>query len=141
MLTGCCWPRRQAVPAPAASPAGGTEPGTPDGPIGAAGLKASLERLQLEYVDVVFANRPDPNTPMEGGCRAVVPCSSPLPFIAVAVGLHQAFISRAFSFPEQKQPLRRHGQPMPRLSLCRPQPSAGTPLGPQQGRVGGTAVG
>ncbi|KAM9628853.1 voltage-gated potassium channel subunit beta-2 isoform 2-T3 [Morphnus guianensis] len=31
------------------------------------GLKASLERLQLEYVDVVFANRPDPNTPMEGG--------------------------------------------------------------------------
>lgn len=31
------------------------------------GLKASLERLQLDYVDVVFANRPDPNTPMEGG--------------------------------------------------------------------------
>lgn len=31
-----------------------------------AGLKASLERLQLDYVDVVFANRPDPNTPMEG---------------------------------------------------------------------------
>uniref|UniRef100_A0A4W4FWZ8 Voltage-gated potassium channel subunit beta-2 n=1 Tax=Electrophorus electricus TaxID=8005 RepID=A0A4W4FWZ8_ELEEL len=31
-------------------------------------LKASLERLQLEYVDVVFANRPDPNTPMEGEC-------------------------------------------------------------------------
>lgn len=30
------------------------------------GLKASLGRLQLEYVDVVFANRPDPNTPMEG---------------------------------------------------------------------------
>uniref|UniRef100_A0A8C2J4I2 Voltage-gated potassium channel subunit beta-1 n=1 Tax=Cyprinus carpio TaxID=7962 RepID=A0A8C2J4I2_CYPCA len=30
------------------------------------GGKASLERLQLEYVDVVFANRPDPNTPMEG---------------------------------------------------------------------------
>uniref|UniRef100_A0A8D3AUX7 Voltage-gated potassium channel subunit beta-2 n=1 Tax=Scophthalmus maximus TaxID=52904 RepID=A0A8D3AUX7_SCOMX len=29
-------------------------------------LKASLERLQLDYVDVVFANRPDPNTPMEG---------------------------------------------------------------------------
>ena len=24
------------------------------------GLKASLERLQLEYVDVVFAHRPDP---------------------------------------------------------------------------------
>lgn len=31
------------------------------------GLKASLQRLQLEYVDVVFANRPDNNTPMEGG--------------------------------------------------------------------------
>ncbi|XP_014663407.1 PREDICTED: voltage-gated potassium channel subunit beta-2-like [Priapulus caudatus] len=29
------------------------------------GLRASLERLQLEYVDVVFANRPDPYTPME----------------------------------------------------------------------------
>lgn len=32
------------------------------------GLRASLERLQLEYIDVVFANRPDPNTPIEGGC-------------------------------------------------------------------------
>lgn len=32
------------------------------------GLKASLARLQLEYIDVVFANRPDPNTPIEGGC-------------------------------------------------------------------------
>ncbi|KAM8805189.1 LOW QUALITY PROTEIN: voltage-gated potassium channel subunit beta-1 [Eudromia elegans] len=30
------------------------------------GLRASLQRLQLEYVDVVFANRPDANTPMEG---------------------------------------------------------------------------
>uniref|UniRef100_A0A3P8Y4L2 Voltage-gated potassium channel subunit beta-1 n=1 Tax=Esox lucius TaxID=8010 RepID=A0A3P8Y4L2_ESOLU len=36
-----------------------------------AGLKASLERLQLEYVDVVFANRPDPNTPMEETVRAM----------------------------------------------------------------------
>uniref|UniRef100_A0A8C0ATA4 Potassium voltage-gated channel subfamily A regulatory beta subunit 2 n=1 Tax=Buteo japonicus TaxID=224669 RepID=A0A8C0ATA4_9AVES len=51
------------------------------------GLKASLERLQLEYVDVVFANRPDPNTPMEGGCHATVPRSSLPPFVAVAVGL------------------------------------------------------
>lgn len=34
------------------------------------GLKASLERLQLDYVDVVFANRPDPNTPMEGNSSA-----------------------------------------------------------------------
>ncbi len=31
-----------------------------------AGLRGSLQRLQLEYVDVVFANRPDSNTPMEG---------------------------------------------------------------------------
>ena len=30
------------------------------------GLKGSLLRMQLEYVDVVFANRPDSNTPMEG---------------------------------------------------------------------------
>lgn len=37
------------------------------------GLKASLERLQLDYVDVVFANRPDPNTPMEGNrCAASI---------------------------------------------------------------------
>nr|XP_056720882.1 voltage-gated potassium channel subunit beta-2 isoform X1 [Euleptes europaea] len=35
------------------------------------GLKSSLERLQLEYVDVVFANRPDPNTPMEETVRAM----------------------------------------------------------------------
>lgn len=33
------------------------------------GLKGSLQRLQLEYVDVVFANRPDSNTPMEGEWR------------------------------------------------------------------------
>lgn len=30
------------------------------------GLKGSLERLQLDYVDIVFANKPDPHTPMEG---------------------------------------------------------------------------
>ncbi|XP_075426656.1 voltage-gated potassium channel subunit beta-1 isoform X2 [Ascaphus truei] len=35
------------------------------------GLKASLQRLQLEYVDVVFANRPDNNTPMEEIVRAM----------------------------------------------------------------------
>ncbi|XP_078696326.1 voltage-gated potassium channel subunit beta-2-like isoform X1 [Branchiostoma floridae x Branchiostoma belcheri] len=34
------------------------------------GLQGSLQRLQLEYVDVVFANRPDPNTPMEETVRA-----------------------------------------------------------------------
>ncbi|XP_028926666.1 voltage-gated potassium channel subunit beta-1 isoform X1 [Ornithorhynchus anatinus] len=35
------------------------------------GLKNSLQRLQLEYVDVVFANRPDNNTPMEEIVRAM----------------------------------------------------------------------
>ncbi|EDV24247.1 uncharacterized protein TRIADDRAFT_27180, partial [Trichoplax adhaerens] len=34
------------------------------------GLKASLHRLQLEYVDIVFANRPDSTTPMEEIVRA-----------------------------------------------------------------------
>nr|XP_034299230.1 voltage-gated potassium channel subunit beta-2 isoform X4 [Crassostrea gigas] len=34
------------------------------------GLKASLERLQLDYVDIVFANKPDPHTPMEEIVRA-----------------------------------------------------------------------
>ncbi|XP_064610710.1 voltage-gated potassium channel subunit beta-2-like isoform X2 [Liolophura sinensis] len=38
------------------------------------GLKASLERLQLEYVDVVFANKPDPHTPMEEIVRAFTHC-------------------------------------------------------------------
>ncbi|ETE56860.1 Voltage-gated potassium channel subunit beta-3, partial [Ophiophagus hannah] len=32
------------------------------------GLKGSLQRLQLGYVDIVFANRMDANSPMEGGC-------------------------------------------------------------------------
>lgn len=36
------------------------------------GLKGSLQRLQLEYVDVVFANRPDSNTPMEGEWRNLI---------------------------------------------------------------------
>ncbi|KAM4737088.1 voltage-gated potassium channel subunit beta-2-like [Anableps anableps] len=35
------------------------------------GLRASLDRLQLEYVDVVFANRPDPYTPIEETVRAM----------------------------------------------------------------------
>ncbi|CAH1773753.1 unnamed protein product [Owenia fusiformis] len=34
------------------------------------GLKGSLERLQMEYVDLVFANKPDPHTPMEEIVRA-----------------------------------------------------------------------
>ncbi|CAG2255360.1 KCNAB2 [Mytilus edulis] len=33
-------------------------------------LKCSLERLQLDYVDIVFANRPDSHTPMEEIVRA-----------------------------------------------------------------------
>uniref|UniRef100_A0A8C7WR37 Voltage-gated potassium channel subunit beta-1 n=1 Tax=Oryzias sinensis TaxID=183150 RepID=A0A8C7WR37_9TELE len=35
------------------------------------GLKSSLQRMQLEYVDVVFANRTDSNTPMEEIVRAM----------------------------------------------------------------------
>uniref|UniRef100_A0A8C9VRS4 Voltage-gated potassium channel subunit beta-1 n=1 Tax=Scleropages formosus TaxID=113540 RepID=A0A8C9VRS4_SCLFO len=35
------------------------------------GLKGSLQRMQLDYVDVVFANRPDSNTPMEEIVRAM----------------------------------------------------------------------
>ncbi|XP_030044093.1 voltage-gated potassium channel subunit beta-3 isoform X2 [Microcaecilia unicolor] len=35
------------------------------------GLKGSLERLQLEYVDIVFANRMDANSPMEEIVRAM----------------------------------------------------------------------
>ena len=33
------------------------------------GMEASLKRLQLEYVDVVFAHRPDQTTPIEEICR------------------------------------------------------------------------
>ncbi|XP_043759686.1 voltage-gated potassium channel subunit beta-3 isoform X1 [Cervus elaphus] len=35
------------------------------------GLRGSLERLQLGYVDIVFANRLDPNSPMEEIVRAM----------------------------------------------------------------------
>lgn len=38
------------------------------------GLKASLKRLQLSYVDVVFAHRPDHDTPLEETCRAFSWC-------------------------------------------------------------------
>ncbi|XP_006811114.2 voltage-gated potassium channel subunit beta-2-like [Saccoglossus kowalevskii] len=38
------------------------------------GLMASLQRLQLDYVDMVLANRPDPNTPMEEIVRAFTYC-------------------------------------------------------------------
>ena len=34
------------------------------------GLRASLKRLQLDYVDVVFAHRYDSETPLEETCRA-----------------------------------------------------------------------
>jgi len=35
------------------------------------GLQASLARLQLEYVDLVFCHRPDPKTPIEETVRAM----------------------------------------------------------------------
>jgi len=34
------------------------------------GLNAALKRLQLDYVDVVFAHRYDNETPLEETCRA-----------------------------------------------------------------------
>ncbi|KAI9331053.1 NADP-dependent oxidoreductase domain-containing protein [Obelidium mucronatum] len=34
------------------------------------GTKAALDRLQLDYVDLIFAHRPDPDTPMEETVRA-----------------------------------------------------------------------
>lgn len=34
------------------------------------GLKGSLKRLQLDYVDIVFAHRPDKTVPLEETCRA-----------------------------------------------------------------------
>ncbi len=38
------------------------------------GLKNCLKRLQLTYVDVVFAHRPDLDTPLEETCRAFSWC-------------------------------------------------------------------
>jgi voltage-dependent potassium channel beta subunit len=35
------------------------------------GIKASLERLQLDYVDLIYAHRPDRNTPIEETVRAM----------------------------------------------------------------------
>jgi len=35
------------------------------------GTNAALERLQLDYVDLVFCHRPDPDTPMEETVRAM----------------------------------------------------------------------
>ena len=35
------------------------------------GLKASLKRMQLEYVDLVFCHRPDPRTPIEETVRGM----------------------------------------------------------------------
>ena len=37
------------------------------------GLDASLERLQLDYVDIVFAHRPDRFTPYGGSCSRIYP--------------------------------------------------------------------
>jgi aryl-alcohol dehydrogenase-like predicted oxidoreductase len=34
------------------------------------GTKASLKRLGLDYVDIIYAHRPDVNTPMEETVRA-----------------------------------------------------------------------
>lgn len=34
------------------------------------GMRNSLKRLQMDYVDVVLASRPDPTTPIEETVRA-----------------------------------------------------------------------
>ena len=34
------------------------------------GARASLKRLQLDYVDIIYAHRPDPATPLEETLRA-----------------------------------------------------------------------
>ncbi len=44
------------------------------------GLRASLERLQLDYVDLVFANKPDTSVPMEGRSSGNVFFSSDFAF-------------------------------------------------------------
>jgi len=38
------------------------------------GLRASLKRLQMDYVDVVFAHRADFNTPLEETVKAFSWC-------------------------------------------------------------------
>lgn len=43
------------------------------------GLQGSLDRLQLEYVDIVFANRSDPSSPMEGKSQHPKPGSPSIP--------------------------------------------------------------
>ncbi|KAA1471468.1 Aldo/keto reductase [Dentipellis sp. KUC8613] len=52
----------------------GTRPGPNNGGLSRKhiieGVKESLERLQLDYLDVVFAHRPDHNVPMEEVVRA-----------------------------------------------------------------------
>ena len=67
------------------------------------GLRASLERLQLDYVDIVFANKPDASVPMEGTdtllrssdlshCVPLKKSSEPLPkwstIISASIGAH-----------------------------------------------------
>ena len=39
--------------------------------VGVAGTRASLKRLQLDYVDLMFCHRPDPLTPIEETVRAM----------------------------------------------------------------------
>lgn len=38
------------------------------------GTKASLKRMQLDYVDVLFYHHPDPRTPIEETVRAMKFC-------------------------------------------------------------------
>lgn len=63
--------------------------------------------MQLEYVDVVFANRPDPNTPMEGkhACWDAVPftrLSAEVEWFAFSVSVlfSTCSMATALSLPE-----------------------------------------
>ena len=64
------------------------------------GLRASLERLNLEYVDVVFCHRPDPTTPIEETVRASL--STPL-----ALALCLTFIASSLSGARHESPDRQ----------------------------------
>lgn len=95
------------------------------------GLKASLERLQLEYVDVVFANRPDPNTPMEGKLGPCWLCSGrwkvlgPTKALLVALG-SQVGVGRAGQALLQGAPTPPHAGHIPAESP----PCSGSTPGP-----------
>lgn len=58
------------------------------------GLRGSLSRLQLDYVDIVFANRNDVNSPMEGQLfRCLFTYHEPVIALISCVYVHNVFMS------------------------------------------------